>query len=209
MTYGRSGSTLLQKIVQTIPDSHFVGENHNLIEQIWNTARRAWLIKNTWGREEQPSSHPWYGADKVRPVRFVEGLIDAFIDHILQPPATVRWFGFKEIRYNAFGDDFPEVLDFMARHFKNAHFIFNSRNAHDVAKSAWWKDWQTEEVVKMVETMDMRFRAYCEAHPETTFHVSYDTLVKDHSVVRALFEKFGEPCDEETYESIFATQLTH
>lgn len=58
VTYGRSGSTLLQNLLMTIPGCIIRGENHNAMESIWNAAIRCRMTKQTWGKTEQPASHP-------------------------------------------------------------------------------------------------------------------------------------------------------
>lgn len=209
VTYGRSGSTLLQSLLHTIPECEIRGENHNMMETIWSSAVRARMTRNTWGKTECPPNHPWHGADKIRPGLFAEGMIDSFIANVLQPSPTARYFGFKEIRYDAFGKRFPEVLEFMRRHFKDPLFIFNIRNVEDVAKSAWWKNWKTEDVHKLVNSMDKRFSEYHEQHPDCTFLVSYEEFSQDPLALRPLFEKLGEPLDETKISSVLATKLTH
>ena len=209
VTYGRSGSTLLQGILQTIPGAHIAGENHNVMESLWHSVRRLRMTRDTWGKKQQPPTHPWYGADKVTPGRFAERLVDSFVAEVLHPPVEARWIGFKEIRYNALGNNFGNVLDFMTRYFKNPHFIFNSRRAEDVAQSAWWADWDRGDVLKLVRTMDARFESYCAAHPENTHRVVYDDLIRDPAVIAPLFERLGEPYDEERIRAVMDTRLTH
>lgn len=209
VTYGRSGSTVLQNLLLTIPGAHITGENHNALAPLWQTVRRARKARAVWGKKTQPPTHPWYGADQIAADRLAERLVDAFVEEVLHPPAGARWIGFKEIRYNALGNDLEGYLDFMGRFFKNPHFIFNTRRAEDVAKSAWWKDRKREDIVKMVETMDARFQAYAEAHPETSHQIRYDELVKDPGLIAPLFDKLGEGYDEEKVRAVMDTRLTH
>ncbi|WP_411958366.1 sulfotransferase [Paracoccus homiensis] len=140
VTYGRSGSTLLQRLIQTIPGCTLRGENFNAIEGIWQSFNRVRKTRATWGKTPQPDLSPWYGADEVRPLLYANAMIDAMIAHVLRPPQDARYFGFKEIRYITLDDRFPEMLHFMRAHFKDAFFIFNTRDAEDVKKSAWWKN---------------------------------------------------------------------
>nr|WP_256447773.1 sulfotransferase [Paracoccus marinaquae] len=209
VTYGRTGSTLLQNLLMTIPDCHMRGENHNIIESIWHSAMRCRMAKSVWGKEEVSSSHPWYGSDQMRPVFFAQGMIDSFVNNVLCPPRDARYFGFKEIRYNALGDQLPEVLDFMRFHFKDALFIFNTRNLDDVANSAWWKNWNREDVVSLVQGMDRRFAEYHAAHPEFTEMLAYENFSSDPLALKPLFEKLGEPFDEARIKSVLSNRLKH
>lgn len=209
VTYGRTGSTLLQGLISTIPGCTIRGENHNVMETLWGSAMRVRLTRNTWGKEEQPLSHPWHGADRIRPAMFGGALVDAFVDHVLCPPQDARWIGFKEIRYNAFGDRFSDVLDFMRYHFKNAHFVFNTRQKADVAKSAWWANWKYEDVETLITDMDRRFADYHAAHPDFTTMTSYESFSTDPRALAPLFEKLGETLDETKIKAVLGHKLTH
>lgn len=209
VTYGRSGSTLLQRLIQTIPGCTLRGENFNAIEGIWQSAGRVRKTRSLWGKEKQPELSPWYGADQVRPQIYANALIDAMIAHVLRPPRDARYFGFKEIRYITLDDRFPEVLDFMRAHFKDAFFIFNSRNAEDVLKSAWWKNKNPNHIRKMVARMDARFADYRASHPDHSELLSYESFSKNPAALRPLFDKLGESFDEGQMRIILSEKLNH
>ena len=40
VTYGRSGSTILQSLAQTIPGCHTAGENYNALEGLFRASQR-------------------------------------------------------------------------------------------------------------------------------------------------------------------------
>ncbi len=123
--------------------------------------------------------------------------------------ACWAYFGFKEIRYNSWGDRLPEVLDFMRFHFKDAFFVFNTRHVDAVARSAWWKDWKHEDVVDLVQGMDRRFSEYHTAHPEFTSLLRYEDFSTDPQALRPLFDKLGETLDEDAVRTVLANKLKH
>ena len=209
VTYGRTGSTVLQNLMMTIPGCDMRGENHNVMESIWHAAIRCRMARNTWGAQQQPASHPWYGSDQMKPMMFARGMIDSFVNNVLCPPKDCRYFGFKEIRYNAWGDRLPEVLDFMRFHFKDAFFVFNTRNVDAVTKSAWWKDWKREDVVDLVQGMDRRFAAYHAAHPDFTALLRYEDFSTDPLALRPMFDKLGEPFHEDAIRAVLGKKLKH
>jgi len=209
VTYGRSGSTLLQSLLQSIPGSHIVGENFNVLDGLFQAAQRARKTRQKWGRKAHPKDHPWHNADRVRPARFERGLVALFTQEVLVPPKDVRWFGFKEIRFVTAGQDFDAFLRFYKRNFHNAFFVFNSRNAEDVAKSAWWKDKPLDQVLNMVRTMDERFATFAAANPDCTQHVRYEDTLRDPASLQPLFDKLGEPLDMDLVQEIMARRLTH
>lgn len=209
VTYGRSGSTLLQSILQTIPGSHIVGENFNALEGLFHASQNVKKTRRKWGGKEHPQNHPWHNADKARPVIFEKGLVDLFVREVLNPPKDVRWYGFKEIRFAACGGRFDAYLQFHQRNFPNAFFVFNSRQGEDVANSAWWKKKPRQDVLDMVQTMDARFAKFTAANPECAHHVHFEDTLKDPSSLQPLFDKLGESLDLSRVQDILERRLTH
>ena len=209
VTYGRSGSTALQGILQTIPGAHITGENYMALEGLFIAAKRLRRADRTWGKKPRPKAHPWYGADLFKPKRFETRLADVFIEEVIQPPSDARWIGFKEIRYQRLGGNLSEFLAFCERSFPNPFFVFNSRNAEDVAKSKWWANQPRERVLELVAAMDARFAEYVEAHPTRSHRVFHEQTVSDPTSLQPLFDKLGEPLDLDAAGTILATPLTH
>lgn len=237
VTYGRSGSTLLQSLLQLIPGAHIVGENYNALEGVFYASRplagagavppevqlprwgiaeglfqavkRVRKARKTWGKKEHPKNHPWYNIDNARPARFEQGMVDLFVQEVIAPPPDVRWYGFKEIRFAPLGEDFGAFLAFHRRNFPNAFFVFNSRNSGDVAKSAWWKNKPRNEVIAMVRKMDARFALYAQENPEHSHHVFYEETLKNPASLQPLFDKLDEPLDLAAAEDIMGQRLTH
>jgi len=209
VTYGRSGSTVLQSLLQSIPGAHIVGENYATLEPLYRAANRVRRSKATWGKEELPKNHPWFGAARLEPVRFEHRMAELFVKEIIQPPMDARWIGFKEIRHPALGDDLGDYLDFMRGSFPNAHFVFNSRNARDVAKSTWWAKMPETEVTETLEAADARFRAYAAAHPDYAAHVQFEDVVADPASLRGVFDMLGEKLNLRLAKSILKVRLEH
>jgi hypothetical protein len=209
VTYGRSGSTLLQTLLQTIPGAHIAGENFNILEALYRASKRAQMSLDNWGQTEQPPEHPWFNADRIRPQRFEKALARAFINDVLAPPKDARWIGFKEIRTGSVGDEFNAFLNFHRRIFPKPFFVFNSRRAEDVAQSAWWKEKPRDEILNMVNSMDERFAAYAAKHPKTCHHVFYEDTVADPASLRSLFNKLEEPMDMAALRRALERRLTH
>ncbi|NRB35100.1 MAG: sulfotransferase [Rhodobacteraceae bacterium] len=209
ITYGRSGSTLLQSLLHTIPGAHLTGENYNVLAFVFRASHRAHLTKREWGQKPKPGNHPWYGADAVMPQRFERGMINLFVRDLIQPPTNARWIGFKEIRYPAVGDDLPRFLTFLRRSFPNAHVVFNSRDPRKVAKSRWWANKPRKDVIKMVTECDARFATYAAANPDHAIHVHHENTVSDPESLRPVFEMLDEPFDLDRINEVLAQPLTH
>jgi hypothetical protein len=57
VTYGRSGSTLLQSMLQTIPGIHLSGENYGALLKLREVSSCAVRMKQIWG---QKVNHPGF-----------------------------------------------------------------------------------------------------------------------------------------------------
>ncbi|PLX35869.1 MAG: hypothetical protein C0606_17400 [Hyphomicrobiales bacterium] len=209
VTYGRSGSTLLQTLLQSIPDSHILGENYNALMGLFQAAKSVRRSRAKKGGKERPANDPWYGASGLVPKRFEHRLARVFLEEVLQVPEGCRWVGFKEIRYTQAEDDFDAFLMFIRRAFPNAFFVFNSRNVDDVMKSKWWANQPPEKVRKLVLKMDERFAEFAKEHPDFSHHVFYEQTVADPKTLQPLFDKLGEPLNLELAHEKLAERLTH
>lgn len=209
VTYGRSGSTILQSLLQSIPGAHITGENNNALEHLFRASQGLQNARKTWGKKEHPMTHPWHGADKLRPMRFEKRLTRVFTEEVIQPPEDVRWMGFKEIRYPKLGKDLPKFVRFCYRNFHNTHIVFNSRNAEDVAKSKWWARKPKAQVLSMVTEMDALFAQIAKENPTFAHHVFYEDIVADPRALQPLFDTLKEPLDLDQAHAILGQKLTH
>jgi len=210
ITYGRSGSTLLQKILQSIPGYFIRGENKNTLYGLFRAYEAATETRYVHGKKEHEDEAPWFGAHDVVPERFAAKLASLFVEEILQPPADARVVGFKEIRFPDIPDEkFEPFLNFMHRYFPGCQFIFNSRRWQDVAQSGWWKTMNPELVEKLVKSCDARFRSYMSAYPDRGIQLHFEKITKDVSAIRPLFDFLGEPMDEVSINGIINTRLKH
>jgi len=213
VTYGRSGSTLLQNLLNAIPGYQIRGENNNALLYLARS-RHAMLshpqlqdLRKT-GKPTDPS-HPWFGGELVFPEEYGKALAEVFIKTVLRPDPGVRVSGFKEIRFHTEPDHFWLYLNFIHETFPNARFVFNTRNHADVARSGWWADRDPASVSATLEKAEALFTAYQRHFPDRCHHVHYDDYVTDHQTLRPLFAFLGETWDPRMVEWVMNTRLTH
>lgn len=209
VTYGRSGSTVLQRMLQTLPDSHIVGENAAAFEGVYHTMLRLRWAKQKMGRSKRPASHPWYGVNAMDLPGFGAAAAAGFVQHVLGAPASARYVGFKEIRYFRLRNRFDDYLDFMWSVFPGATFVFLTRPWEDCAQSSWYASWPRERVKSRITGMDARFRAYEQAHPERCFSLTYDEMCADPLALEPLFDRLDAGIDPRAIEAILAERLPH
>ncbi|MFW2545246.1 sulfotransferase, partial [Primorskyibacter sp. 2E107] len=209
VTYGRSGSTLLQSLLQTIPGAHIRGENGGALQGLFQSATALRKAHGEHGVERQPPDHPWHGMAEVNVDGYEKGLAQVFVNQVLRPPQEARWIGFKEVRYLQMGPNLPQLMTFCRRVFHNPFFVFNSRNAEDVRQSKWWAEHPADVVTAQLRRADEAFQRYSGNHPRISHHVQYEDLVADPSVLIPLFDKLGEPFDAARVAQVMSKRLTH
>ena len=202
MTYGRSGSTLLMGILNSIPGWLLRGENRHAMRHLYDfhaSGLRERARVNP-ARAGQPT-HPWFG---------IEGFPEqASLDHIralaeatlLRPEPDTRVTGYKEIRW--YDEDLPDYLDFLRQVFPGCRFVLNTRHLPDVAASNFWT--HKDDPLARLERIEALMLAAAEGLGDAVHRVHYDDYVADPSVLRGLFEWLGEDYDEERVRSILAT----
>jgi hypothetical protein len=210
VTYARSGSTLLQKILAGIDGFHVVGENHDALGGLYRSYLSARATREEEGsaRRDEPGD-PWRGAHHVDPERYARALARVFVDEILQPPPAARVVGFKEVRYFDCLDVLPDYLAFIQRVLSPSLVVFNKRKATDVARSAWWKEHPTDALVTEVERFDTLMDDYTAAHPHDAMVVDYDAYRSDPTALRPLFDRLDVTFEPQRIADVLAIRLRH
>lgn len=213
VTYGRSGSTLIQKLLNAMAGACVRGENSNALMPLaraWHTVRTSPDLRRVQRRREPTTPDlPWYGGECVKADRYGRSLAQAFTRDILCPPPGTRIAGFKEIRWTRDPEGFPIALDFAYSCFPNAHFVFNTRDHAAVCRSGWWADQDPEQVLKGLARSETLFDAHLARHPERGIKLHYDDYVRDHDALRALYAYLDEPFDPDAVRTVMDTRLTH
>ena len=142
VTYGRSGSTLLGRLLNLIENSDIRGENYNALYYAYKSIEAVRDTRALSNTETQSVQHAWYGANDVEPEEYAGRLIDAFQRDVLRCSEEIRVCGFKEIRYfeilSQGREELEKYLSFIDRSFENTYFVMNIRKPEEVVRSSWW-----------------------------------------------------------------------
>lgn len=194
VTYGRSGSTLLMGLLNTIPGYRINGENYNALYRLYQADLAiARSLEKGRGRQHLQPTSAWHGMPRVRQRRFRDELAGSFLRHVLRPGPGDRVLGFKEIRYTK--SDMPDIagfLEFLRHTFPQCKIIVNHRKVSDAARSAWWAS--DEKSLAKLEAAEERLRAI--PQDSRHFHFFYDEIDDSLDNIRALFRFLGEEVDE-------------
>lgn len=213
ITYGRSGSTLLQNMLNALPGHVLRGENANLLAPLV----RAWhgLCQSEQGakmrRAAAPSGphQPWYGYEAIDPDGLGRDLAEVFLRDVLRPEPDTRVIGFKEIRWHTEPDFFAPMLEFLRRYMPSAHFIFNTRAHAQVANSGWWKTMKREVVLAELDRAEALYATWQADHPECSLAMHYNDYITGPEAWRGLFTFLDQPFDADLVQAVLDRKLMH
>lgn len=204
ITYGRSGSTLLQGILNTIDGVVVRGENGNVFYDLFRaytdfSARREQHLLSVLPNQ------PWFGIGLVNNERLLEQyreLAKTILATEIYENADQLCFGFKEIRYEHYHikDDLHPYLAFLKQLFPDPAFIFLTRNLEEVSKSAWWKDKDQDIVKEKLGRLEQQFSGYAAQH-DNCYEITYQDIISTGGKLKGLFTFLGAPFDTEIIES--------
>lgn len=203
MTYGRSGSTLLMGLLNSIPGYLIRGENRHALRHLYEFHRSGLVERARVNpRNAKESTHPWFGIHGFDEEASLRGIRRLATETLLRPEADTRVSGFKEIRW--YDQDLDAYVDFLRQVFPGARFVVNTRNLADVAASAFWR--QKDDALGRLELIEERMLRVADGLGEAAHRVHYDDYVGDPSALRGLFDWLGEPFDEERISRTMAVR---
>gem|GEM_PF-866535 len=210
VTYGRSGSTLLQGVLNSINGVIVRGENNNTFSHLYHMVSDLEMLKRKRLGAILPNQ-PWYGISIINHqdvMSHCQNLARTILLADYADNTNMICYGFKEIRYHELGDDFDQYLDFLSELLPNPAIIFNTRNLGDVTNSAWWQKQNSERVINRLRKMERRFQAYGE-NRKNCFHISYEDVVSKSHKLEKLFDFLGAPYSPERVDTILSVSHSH
>lgn len=213
VTYGRSGSTLIQSLLNTRPGYCIRGENADALGPLARSWAQVTNNRNLTAMRADglitPPDDPWYGGEGIDPASYGRELARLYVRDILRPPPGTRMAGNKEIRWGASVALQATILRFLTAYFPRVRFVFNTRNADQVARSAWWADEPEDQVKAQIAAWDAEYDAYVRQNPAQAVRVHYNDYVADHEALRPMFDLLGEDWDPDAVARVMARPLMH
>lgn len=226
ITYGRSGSTLTQNLLNAIPGFCIRGENSNAtaflaqlilrMQQETNiTTRRnmfrdpdfegAKMIRDIVGKPIDP----WFGCELLDIDAMAADLFDVFVKNFLHLPEGTRVGGFKEIRLAMHPEFLNRHLDMLRRYFPNTRIVFQTRNLDEVTASSWWANKPAGEVQDVLARANRGFELYTRRNPESCYLLRYEDYAEGPEALRPLFDFLGAEFDAQKIGDIISVKLLH
>jgi hypothetical protein len=205
-TYGRSGSTLLQGILDSIPGYLIRGENGGVVYQLFRFHSAASRHRDKHGsRYTRRPSDAWYGIHGYRSDVALRGIRRLVLATLIRPARDSRVVGFKDIRWTR--DDLDEYVDFLRAAFPGARFIVNTRDHSEVARSRWWAD--REDAPEQLADVERRLLALHARLGPASYHVHYNDYVEEPGRLAPLFAWLGEEFDAARVAEVMAVRHSY
>ncbi|RLJ67610.1 sulfotransferase [Sulfurisoma sediminicola] len=220
VTFGRSGSTLLQGLLNSIDGCLVRGENHNLCYGLFWAYEALCRAKTEHVGTDKVTS-PWFGAGLLDPDQFVIDAREVLRRQLLAgtKPGQVQCWGFKEIRYlpsdladkrlkGTSNKIWLRYLEFLGKLFPACAFIVLTRNVEQVAESGWWKDHPANKVAAALAEFD-QLREDWGGGKSNVFHIDYDDIVNTTPRLQAMFDFLGAPYDKQRIDGVLGTSHSY
>jgi len=198
---GRSGSTLLQRVLNQVPGVLIRGENYaafNKLRECYELMSDAESVKNKASTDEHTKNAWDNWLDRDRVLMATRQLMETILD----PTFEQHVVGYKEIRFGA--TDMPglyncyegldQQVDFENAVFPDARHIFLYRDTEELLQSAWWA--KNKKMAEMtINTQLESMRRTARSRPESCCMIDYGSI-KNKDGLRSLFDWLEEPfCD--------------
>ena len=215
VTYGRSGSTLTQGLLNALPGTLVRGENSMFLLPLF----RSWsgLVefqgKNAQNARRQGSRSAFYGLDQIDNRDFVDSTRRLAHKALYgdADPSQVDVLGFKEVMWHRIArPEQEQFFDWFEQIFPGATYVLNTRPHEQVMGSGFWQNrgsgW-AEKAIGHVERMHQFLR---DTRPGRTHDTRYELMTSEDPAVkeahlRSLAEFVVGRCDEETLADMQAT----
>jgi hypothetical protein len=206
MAVARSGSTLLQGVLNSIPGCLVRGENGAFVLGLMQAHEALCFAKNHSSSFTTPTDS-WFGCEELDADRLLADFAHVAIDQLLgsRRHEDFAAIGFKEIRWlqrDLGAIPLWGVLRFIDAMFADARFILLTRSIDEILQSTGWPIVATSTTRYEIE----QFYAGVRAAPiRKLFEVDYSDLHENSDAIRRLAEFVGSRYPLEA-DRVFAIQ---
>lgn len=206
VTYGRSGSTLTQGLLNALPGTLMRGENSMFLLPLF----RSWAgllefqEKNSRNARRQGPRSAFYGLDQIHATDFVESARE-LAHRALYGDAdrsAVDVLGFKEVMWHRITrPEEEQFFDWFEQIFPGARYVLNTRPHEQVMASGFWQNRDIEWAEKTLQRVESMHQFLRETRPDRTHETRYEQITSDDPAVkeaqlRALAEFAVGRCDD-------------
>lgn len=209
---GRSGSTTMQRILNTIPNSNICGENFGAINSLLefysklHVASREYIpghytpatYENIISKNVKPS---WYNSYNIKEI---EDKLRETIIAMFKKDTTTNLWGFKEIRYDSKKINFIKYFKYL---FPQTKVIIQIReNIFAQSKSSWYRENKNSQ--KYLAEYNKELWNFYNENKDWCYFTSFERMF-DKSIVKNIFQFIdcGENFDEKKVHEILNNNI--
>lgn len=217
VTYGRSGSTLTQGMLNTLPRTLVRGENNLYVLPMFRAYDGLEAFKAKYGGPgSAKTSSAFYGLGDVDLGAFAASVRELVQRQLLGGIALsdVDRLGFKEVLWHRVKPaEWSAFFAFLDLAFVDPLYVLNRRDVAMASSSGFWQKKQpgvAEQQINRVRRLQDFLR---ESRPDRCFDTQFEAMTNDdHDVaadqLRRLAEFVTGSCDDDLLAALFTTRET-
>jgi hypothetical protein len=209
---GRSGSTTMQRIINTMPNSNICGENFGAINSLLEFYRRIKnaTINNIPGHFN-PASYEEIVKQNIKPSWYnsyrypqIVHLIKMTIINMFKDKGETNIWGFKEIRYDSGNINY--IKDFKELFPQTKVIVQFRENIQAQSKSGWFK--KDKNAIQFLNKTTKELIDFALQNKEWCFLTSFERMF-DKNNLRNMFHfiECGEKFNEQVVDEILKNNL--
>jgi hypothetical protein len=217
VTYGRSGSTLVQGLLNTLPGTLVRGENGFYILPLFRAFRFAKAFKQQHQKHgSQKTSSAFFGLNEMRPKGFVTHTRDLVTEQLLgkQDPRQVQALGFKEVLWHRVNPgETEDFFMFMDDAFPGVKYVLNQRDHEQVVGSGFWQRFEESEAYQAIQRVEEMQEHLRSTRPGQVVDLRYEVITGEDkgasdAQLRSLAEFVTGSCDDALMDALHKTLET-
>ena len=213
VTYGRSGSTLVQGLLNTLPNTLVRGENNFYVLPLFRAQALARGFQRKYAKADTGPSSAFYGLHEMDLTAFETTARELVVGQLLgdTDPQQVRRLGFKEVLWHRIGPkETAGFFDFFDAVFPGTRYVLNQRNHEQVLGSGFWQRQDEDEGRQALIRVEEIQQFLRETRRDRVYDTRYEVITGDDRAasdaqVRGLAEFVQGHCDAELLAQLHET----
>ncbi|MFT4261850.1 MAG: hypothetical protein QM572_00570 [Nocardioides sp.] len=214
VTFGRSGSTLVQGLLNTMPRTLVRGENGFFLGGFFAGTKAATAFATRHAKHKPgKASSAFYGVRALTPERFAKHVRALSIDVLLGAQSRRRFdrIGFKEVLWHEIpAADTHAFFDWFDLVFPNAKYVLNTRKVDDALGSGFWQRRDPGHAVAATARVQEIQAFLRDTRPERCFRTDYEVITgpdraASDAQLRGLAEFVTGACGDDLLAELRAT----
>lgn len=183
VTYGRSGSTLVQGLLNALPATLVRGENGLYAVDLFQAHRRATTFAEAHAHHRpRKVESAFFGAHLVTDERLAGLERSLMLGLLLGDGGRKRplRMGFKEVLWHRIpAEDTEAFFDWFEQVFPDARYVLNTRKMEDASASGFWRSYERDDALgAMGRVVDIQ-EYLRSTRPERVLDTRYEIITGD------------------------------